>query len=111
VAFTRQNVERMAASAPDSVQTRTHEVLELHRLAVGAWRARSLDERQEWERVGQDAAIELCPAVKRAADAAGGAPAAARARARGVAVAGALLPLWQCAAEKLAALERLPAGG
>jgi hypothetical protein len=111
VAATRLAVEKLAAAAPESVRTRTREVLDLHRLAVGAWRARTVEDRDEWARVGQDPAIDLCPAVKRAVDAVSPTSAAARARVRGVAVAASLLPLWECAAEKVAALERHPAGG
>jgi len=111
VAATQLAVEKLAATAPESVRMRTREVLDLHRLAVGAWRARTVEDRDEWARVGQDPAIDLCPAVKRAVDAVSPTSAAARARVRGVAVAASLLPLWECAAEKVAALERHPAGG
>ena len=38
-------------------------------------------------------------------------PGAPRLQARGVAVGAALQPLWECAAEKVAALERTPTGG
>ena len=112
VAAARTNVERLVTEAPEPVQAPAREILELYRLAVAAWRARTLDDdRQEWERVGRDPAIDLCPAVKRAADAASSAPAAARPRARGVAVGATLLPLWECAAERTVALGRIPADG
>jgi|KBSSwiStaDraftv2_1062776.scaffolds.fasta_scaffold98835_2 hypothetical protein len=111
VAVTQLSVERLVASAPEPVRARTREVLDVHRLAVGAWRARTVDDKDEWERVGQDPAIDLCPSVKRAADAVSPPSGASRARARGAAVGASLLPLWECAAEKVAALERNPAGG
>jgi hypothetical protein len=111
VAVTRLSVERLASAAPEPVRVRAQEVLDLHRLAAGAWRARTIDDRAEWARVGQDPAIDLCPPVKRAVDAVSQPAGASRARARGVAVGGALLQLWECAAEKVAALERTPAGG
>jgi hypothetical protein len=111
VAATRVDVERLLASASEPARAQVHEVLDVHRLAVAAWRARIVDDRDEWARVGRDPAVELCPSVKRAADAAGPSAAAARARARGAAVAASLTPLWECAAEKLAALDRPPAGG
>ena len=111
VAVTRAAVERVAAGAPAPARARASEVLDVHALAVAAWRARTLEDRDEWERLGRDPAIDLCPAVRRAVEAAAPPAAAARARARGVAVGAALLPLWECAAEKVAALEKTPTGG
>jgi hypothetical protein len=108
VADTRAAVERLVTEAPEPARTPAREVLDLYRLAGAAWRARTLDDREEWERVGEDPAIDLCPAVKGVADAAGAT--APRARARGVAVGAALLPLWECAAEKIAGLGRTPPG-
>lgn len=110
VAVTRLNVERLVLSAPEVVRAPAREALDVHRLAVGAWRARTIDDRAEWARVGQDPAIELCPSVKRAADAVAPAVGAPRARARGVVVGAVLQPLWECAAERVAALERSQAG-
>ncbi len=111
VATTRVTVERLVTEAPEPAREPARDVLEVYRLAGVAWRARTLDDRQEWERVGRDPAIDLCPAVKRAADAVAAAANASRARARGVAVGAALRPLWECAAEKTAALDRTPLGG
>jgi hypothetical protein len=108
VASTRLAVERLVTEAPEPARAPAREVLDLYRLAGSAWRARTLDDRQELERVGTDPAVDLCPAVKRAADAAGAAATAARAR--GVAVGTALRPLWECAAEKTATLGRIPTG-
>ena len=106
VAGTRLTVKRLMGEIPEPARAPAREVV--YRLAGAAWRARTLDDREEWGRVGRDPAIDLCPTVKRAADDAG-APANAS-RARGVAVGAALLPLWECAAEKTAALGRTPAG-
>ena len=108
VAGARLTVERLVGEVAEPARAPAREVLDVYRLAGAAWRARTLDDREEWERVGKDPAVDLCPAVKRAADAAG-APAKAS-RARGVAVGAALLPLWECAAEKTAVLGRMPAG-
>ena len=108
VASTRVIVERLVTEAPVPARAPAREVLDVYRLAGAAWRARTLDDREEWERVGRDPAIGLCLGIKAAADAAG-APGTA-ARARGVAVGAALQPLWECAAEKIAALGRIPAG-
>jgi hypothetical protein len=111
VAATRADVERLLPSAPEPVRAQAQDVLDMHRLAVAAWRARTVDDREELVRVGRDPAVELCPSVKRAADAAGAPTPPARARARGAAVAASLAPLWECAAEKLALLGPRPAGG
>ena len=97
-------------SASEPARTQVREVLDVHRLAVGAWQARTVNDKDEWERVGQDPDIDLCAPVKRAADAASGARSASRAQARGAAVAASLPQLWACAAEKVAALDRMPAG-
>jgi hypothetical protein len=110
VASTRVEVERLLASAPEPARAQALQVLDVHRLAASAWRARTLDDRDEWERVGQDAAVELCPAVKRAVEAAAPSRGVSRAQARGVAVAASLSPLWECAAEKAGALAARPAG-
>jgi hypothetical protein len=106
VASTRVEVERLADSAPQPARAQVHEVLDLHRLAVGAWRGRTVDDKSEWERIGQDPAVDLCPAVKRAVDAASPSRTASRAQARGAAVSASLPQLWECSAEKTAALER-----
>jgi hypothetical protein len=107
VASTRIEIDRLLATAAQPLRTQARDVLEIYRLAASAWRARAMDDREEWARVGRDPAVELCPAVKRAVDAAGP---ASRAVARGAAVATVLPQLWECAAEKIAALERPPGG-
>jgi hypothetical protein len=104
VATTRTVVERLAASAPEPIRAQVRELLDVHRLAASAWRARTVNDKDEWAKVARDPAVELCPSVKRAADAA--APPA-----RGAAVAAALPQLWECAGERLATLDRLAAGG
>jgi hypothetical protein len=108
VATARAEVERLAPGAPEPGRTRAREVVDLHRLAVSAWRARTVDDRDEWERLGQDPDVELCPAVKRAADAAPARKGSSRAQTRGVAVAAGLPQLWECAAGKVAALQMPP---
>jgi hypothetical protein len=110
VAATRADVERLVTSAPEPARAQVRDVLDVHRLAVGAWRARTVNDRDEWGRIGRDPDIDLCASVKRAADAASGPRSASRAQARGAAVAASLPQLWACAAEKVAALDRMPAG-
>jgi hypothetical protein len=109
VASTRVDVERQLATAPDPARAQALEALEVHRLAVSAWRARTLDDRDEWEHIGQDPAVALCPAVKRAVEAAVPSRGVSRAQARGAAVAASLSMLWECAAEKAGALAARPA--
>jgi hypothetical protein len=108
VASTRVEIERLVASGSPLLRTQALDVLEIHRLAASAWRARTVNEREEWARVGRDPAVELCPSVKRAVDDAGP---VSRAVPRGAAVATALPQLWECAAEKIAALGRGSPGG
>jgi hypothetical protein len=110
VASTRADVERLVTSAPEPARAQVREVLDVHRLAVGAWRARTVNDKDEWGRIGQDPDIDLCASVKRAADAASGSRSVSRAQARGAAVAASLPQLWACAAEKVVALDRTPAG-
>jgi len=109
VIFAKSDVARfMASTAPGPVRARVREVLDIHLLAAAAWRARSLDQRETWEAVGQDPAIDLCPSVKRVVDFSVQPSDAERARARGVAVASSIPLLWECAAQKLAALDQTP---
>jgi len=110
VASTRADVERLVTSAPEPARGQVRDVLDVHRLAVGAWRARTVNDKDEWGRIGRDPDIDLCAPVKRAADAASGSRSVPRAQARGAAVAASLPQLWACAAEKVAALDRMPAG-
>jgi hypothetical protein len=107
VASTRVTVERLQSGLAEPVRDQARDILEIHRLAAAAWRARTVDDRDEWTRLASDPAVELCPPVKHAVDAAP----VSRAPARGAAVAASLLQLWQCAAEKLALLDRPAAGG
>jgi hypothetical protein len=109
VASTRVEVERLLASTPEPARVQALEVLDVHRLAASAWRARTVDDRDEWERIGQDAAVELCPAVKRAVEAAAPSRGVSRGQARGAAVAASLSQLWECAAERAGALAAGPA--
>jgi hypothetical protein len=109
VLFAKADVERLLASTPaGSRRIRVREVIDIHLLAMGAWKARTLEQAGAWDMVGQDPAIDLCPSVKRVADFAVQPPGVSRALARGQAVAGAIPLLWECAAEKVAALDAPP---
>ena len=109
VAFAKSDVERfLESTAPGPARTGVREVLDIHLLAAAAWRARSLDEKDVWEAVGQEPAIDLCPSVRRVVDFAVQPAGVSRAQARGVALASSVPLLWECAAQKLAALEPTP---
>jgi hypothetical protein len=106
VTFAKADVERFIGStAPGPGRAAVREVLDIHMLAVAAWKARTLDQRDGWEAVGQDAAIELCPSVKRVVDFSVQKENATP-QSRGAAVASAIPLLWECAGAKLAAIDR-----
>jgi hypothetical protein len=107
VIFARTDLDRFIGStAEGAVRARLREVLDIHALAAAAWRARTLDQKDLWEAVGQDPAIDVCPSVKRIVDFAAQPVNVSRAQARGVAVASAIPLLWECAGQKLDALEQ-----
>lgn len=100
----------LATSAPGATRTRVREVVDLHLLAVSAWRAKSLDQKEAWEAVGLDPSIELCPPLRLMADFATPEATVSRAQTRGTAVASSLPIVWECAQERIAALEQALAG-
>jgi hypothetical protein len=107
VLFARTDVERFLAAAPAGPdRTAVREVLDVHLLAAAAWKARTLEQKELWEPVAQDPAIELCASVKGVVDFAVLPENVPRAQARGAAVASTIPLLWECAAEKIAALDR-----
>jgi len=109
VIFAKVDVERfMAETPPGPSRSGVREVLDVHVLAAAALKARELRQKDVWEGLGRDTAIDLCPAVRSAVDSAETLANASRAQARGVAVAAAIPLLWECAAEKIAALEAAP---
>jgi hypothetical protein len=111
VAGVKDQAERyLSTTVPGADHARVREALDIHRLAVGAWRAKSLDQKEAWETVGLDPSIALCPPLRLVADFATPTEHASRAQARGAAVARALPLLWECADERVAALEQTLAG-
>ena len=100
----------LSTAVPAADRTRVREALDIHLLAVRAWRARSLDQKEAWEAVGLDPSIALCPPLRLVADFANPSENVSRAQARGAAVARALPLLWECANERVAALEQTLAG-
>jgi hypothetical protein len=79
-------------------------ILDLHLLAVAAWRIRAVDTPQAWEPVSRSPALDLCAPVRNAAYVAER-PGQDNARARGRAVALAIPLLWECASTRLAELD------
>ena len=109
VAFAKSDVDRFIGStAAGAARTGVREVMDIHLLAAAAWRARTLGQRDLYEAVGQDPAVDLCPSVKRVLDFAAPPENGTRAQGRGMTVASSVPLLWECAGQKLAALEQAP---
>jgi hypothetical protein len=107
VLFAKTDFDRfMKSRVPLVVRNAVRDTLDIHALASAAWRAQSMRLPELYEAIGQDPAIETCPAVKRLADFSEQPGNQTRAHARGIAVSNAVPALWECAADKLAAVER-----
>jgi hypothetical protein len=89
-----------------ATRTAVTEALSLHLLAANAWRAKTLNERERWETIGDDPLAELCAGTKRLLTVSEDPANMSRAHWRGVTLAASVPLLWDCAAERLAALER-----
>jgi hypothetical protein len=108
VLFAKSDLDRfMKSNAPLAVRNAVRDTLDVHALAAAAWRARSMRLPELYEAIGQDPTIEACPSVKRLADAAEQPSSQTRAHARGIAVSNAVPTIWECAAEKFAAVEKV----
>jgi hypothetical protein len=94
----------MEGDAPADVKRNVRAILDLHLLAVAAWRLRAVDTPQAWEPVSRSPALELCAPVRNAADIAER-PGQNDAQARGHAIALAIPLLWECASTRLALLD------
>ena len=88
---------------PPDVKRNARAILDLHLLAVAAWRLRAVDTPQAWEPVARSPALDLCAPVKNVAYVAERAG-QNNAQARGRAIAGAIPLLWECASTRLAQL-------
>jgi hypothetical protein len=107
VSFAKADLDRFArSSASATIKTAVQETVDIYALAGDAWRARSAGPKELFEAIGDNAAVDTCPSVKRVADLAEQGSAQTRAQARGIAVSNAVSLLWQCAADRLGALER-----
>lgn len=111
VAFAKADVDRyLGTEGAPALKTDVRDTMELHVLASAAWRARSMDSKEAWEALGRDPAIDLCPSARRVIDFAETPANQSQAYARGLGVAGAIPLLWECAGERLNALEGASSG-
>jgi hypothetical protein len=107
VSFAKADVQRYTQGLEDAeVRDGLRSALALHVLAAEAWRAKTLNERDKWEAVGNDPAIDLCPPAQRLLSVSDEAPNVTRAQWRGIAVAAAIPLLWDCAADRVADIEQ-----
>jgi hypothetical protein len=107
VLFAKTDFDRfMKSRAPLAIRNAVRDTLDVHTLASAAWRAQSMRLPELYEAIGQDPTIEACPSVKRLADSAEQPGNQTRAHARGIAVSNAVSVLWECAADKFAAVEK-----
>ncbi len=106
VLFARADLERfLKSSAPPAVKAAVRETLDVYALASDAWRARGSSQTELLEMIGQSPLIDACPSLRRLADFAEQTGLQTRAHTRGVAVSNAVPTVWECAADKLAAVE------
>jgi hypothetical protein len=93
----------MEGEAPSDAKRSLRSILDLHLLAITAWRVRAIDTPQAWEPVSRSATLELCESVENAAYIAER-PGLNTAQTRGRAIAASIPLLWECAARRLAKL-------
>jgi hypothetical protein len=111
VAFAKSDVDRyLSTAAAADANTDVRDAMDLHVLAVTAWKARTLDSKDSWEAVGQDSAIDRCPSAQRMIDFTETPIGQSRAYARGVGVAAAIPLLWECAGARISRLDAAPSG-
>jgi hypothetical protein len=107
VALARSDADRAIQAIRDpEVRAPLFQALALHGLAAAAWKTRTLDERDRWEAVASDPGVELCGPVKRLLAVPDEPAGMARGQWRGMTVAASIPLLWDCAAERLAAVEQ-----
>ena len=107
VSFAKGDVERHLAEIRDTeLRAALSDTMALHVLAAEAWRAKTLNEKEKWEAVGDDPSVETCAAAKRLVAITDDAPNMSRAQWRGITLAAGVPLLWDCAAERLGEVER-----
>jgi hypothetical protein len=94
----------MEGETPPDTKRSLGAILDLHVLAVTAWRLRAIDTPQAWEPVSHSTTLEFCEPVRNAAYIAER-PGQSIAQARGRAIAASIPLLWECAASRLAQLD------
>jgi hypothetical protein len=94
----------LEVEAPPEAKSTLRAILDLHLLAITAWRLRAIDTPQAWDPVSRSASLELCEPAKNAAYMAER-PGQNTAQTRGRAIAGSIPLLWECAARRLAQLD------
>jgi hypothetical protein len=95
----------LEGDAPQDVKRNVRAILDLHLLAVAAWRLRAVDTPQAWAPVSGSPVLELCAPVRSTADFAQRRRGEDSAQARGRAIALAIPLLWECASTRLAQLD------
>lgn len=107
VSFAKGDVDRHVEAIRDTeLKTALSETMALHVLAAAAWRAKTLNEREKWEAVGDDPSIEVCAGAKRLLSVSEDPPNMSHSQWRGITLAAGLPLLWDCAGERLAEVER-----
>lgn len=107
VSFAKADVDRFVQSVKDlDLRSALQGTLAVHVLAATAWRAKTLNERDKWEAIGDDPAVELCPAARRVLSVSDEPPNMSRAQWRGIALAATIPLLWDCTAERMAEIEK-----
>jgi hypothetical protein len=107
VSFAKGDVEKALEGVRDvDLRNALGEVLTLHLYAATAWRAKTQNEKDTWETVGNDPAAEICPGMKRLLTVSEDAGSLSRAHWRGLTVAAGVPLLWDCTEERLAEVER-----
>jgi hypothetical protein len=106
--FARAEADRYLADVRDvDARAALGDAVALHSLAASAWRAKTLNERDKWETVGQDPAADHCAATRRVLGIADEPANMSRAQWRGMALAASIPFLWDCAGERLAEIDRM----
>lgn len=108
VQYVKADVGRYLQAADGDLEMKGafRDVLALYDLAASAWRARAVNDREKWEAVGRDPAIDLCQPLRRVADFADEPPGMSRAQWRGIAVGAAIPLVWECAAVRANEIDR-----
>lgn len=107
VSFAKTDIDRHLAAVKDAeLKGALVTTLGMHLLAANAWKAKTLNERDKWEAVGDDPVAELCAGTRRVLGISDEPPGLSRSAWRGMAIAAAIPLLWDCASDRVAEVER-----